>query len=185
MRWSRSNRTARRDFHARCTEKLRGLELPTDRALTISSLCTHLSQQYGRPIQIVAAELPKDSPDGALLCTAEGDYILFEERLAPIHRRQVILHEFGHLVCGHLAGNGLVGSASHLLLPSLSPALVQRVMSRAHKDSEAEREAEYVGSLIGQKISTWETVLYHDVPPEAEALVTRLSTLEPFSVLEK
>ncbi|MFI1830589.1 ImmA/IrrE family metallo-endopeptidase [Streptomyces sp. NPDC020412] len=138
----------------------------------------HLGEKYGRPIEILTAELPEGSPDGALLCSAQGDFILVEERLTPIHKRQVILHELGHLVCGHLP-EGKPGETVSRLLPSLNPALVERVLSRAHRDSEAEREAEYVGSLIGQTISSWELCpSYATPPPELEALVGRLSALE-------
>ncbi|MFK0279897.1 hypothetical protein ACIQVL_05395 [Streptomyces sp. NPDC090499] len=63
-------------------------------------------------------------------------------------------------------------------MPSLDPALVRRVLGRDHSHTDAEREAEYIGSLIGQRLSSWSTERAQTVPPEAHDLVARLSALE-------
>jgi hypothetical protein len=65
------------------------------------------------------------------------------------------------------------------LLPSLSPDLVKRVLCRDHSQTEDEHEAEYTGSLIGRQVSNWAPQRTWDVPPGAQALVERLSVLEP------
>jgi hypothetical protein len=56
---------------------------------------------------------------------------------------------------------------------------VRRVLGRDHSHTAVEREAEYIGSLIGRRISVWSAERTRTVPPEAQGLVARLSALEP------
>ncbi|MFE1776020.1 hypothetical protein [Streptomyces sp. NPDC059008] len=112
--------------------------------------------------------------------SAEGnDYVFFEQRLAPVHQQQVILHEFGHVICDHEAAAPVISpESSKILLPSLDPNMVRRALGREHSHAEAEIEAELVGSLIGRQISTWDVEHIRPVPPEAQELALRLSALE-------
>ncbi|MFF4226610.1 hypothetical protein ACX9I7_28870 [Streptomyces sp. L500] len=108
----------------------------------------------------------------------DTDYIVYEQLLAPVHQHQVVLHEIGHLLCGHRSSPVMTADVSRLLLPSLDPDLVRRVLGREHSHSEAEIEAELVGSLIGLTIGTWHEEQVLDVPPEAREIAARLSALE-------
>ncbi|UWS76913.1 hypothetical protein [Streptomyces noursei] len=128
-------------------------------------------------MEVVAAPLPIGSPDGLLVETESQDLIVYEERLAPVHQQQVFFHEVGHFICDHPAQDVLNASAQSLL-PSLDPQMIQRVLGRVHSHSEQEREAEYVGSLIGRQFGTWSQERRRSVPPEAQELAARLSALE-------
>jgi hypothetical protein len=178
--WRRPGQRARQELHQRCTKKVRDLGFPVDQTLTISDVCEIISERTARPIAIYSLELPEGMPDGILYRGEESDVILFEERLTPIHRRHVILHELGHLVCGHLPA-GRPGETTQHLLPSLATELVGRMLCRAHDGTESETEAEYVGSLLGQKVTSLEAGRPCPVPPGQQALVARLSALEPIS----
>ncbi|MFE4535837.1 ImmA/IrrE family metallo-endopeptidase [Streptomyces scopuliridis] len=127
---------------------------------------------------MVSLPLPSGSPDGLLVSAEEHDFIVLEQRLAPVHKRQVGLHEVGHFICDHEAAPVMSPEASRMLLPGLDPALVHRVLGRDHSQSQAEQEAEYVGSIIGQRISAWTEPRTWSVPPEARELAERLSALE-------
>ncbi|MER8001646.1 ImmA/IrrE family metallo-endopeptidase [Streptomyces sp. NPDC095613] len=127
---------------------------------------------------MVALPLPPGSPDGLLYSADDRDFIVIEQRLAPIHQRQVALHEIGHFICDHEAAPVMTPEASRLLLPGLDPTLVHRVLGRDHSQSAAEREAEYIGSIIGQCISAWAEPRTWPVPQEAQELVARLTALE-------
>ncbi|SPE63847.1 hypothetical protein SNS2_5171 [Streptomyces netropsis] len=178
MRWRRKEPDREfTSFRLDCEERVRALRLPPGE-LTIQSLCDHLGERFGRPIHLVPLALPPGSPDGMWVSAEERDFIAFEERLAPIHQRQVILHEIGHFVCDHEAAPVMTPEATRLLLPSLDPELVQRVLGREHAHSPAEREAEFIGSLLGRRIGTWTTQRVWEVPPEAAELAARLSALE-------
>ncbi|MFB7493780.1 ImmA/IrrE family metallo-endopeptidase [Streptomyces sp. NPDC056161] len=167
------------DFKQRCEARVRSLGLPKREHLTVPVLCNRLSQLRGRPIQVLGLPLPLGSPDGLLIETEAQDFIIYEARLAPVHQRQVVLHEVGHLICEHTTETA-VPLLTELFTPSLDPGLVRRVLGRDHSHTDVEHEAEYIGSLIGRKISTWSSERTRTVPPEARDLVARLSALDPF-----
>ncbi|MFF9428406.1 hypothetical protein [Streptomyces sp. NPDC014746] len=146
--------------------------------LNIDDLCMALGERRGRHIRLVPLQLPLGSPDGLWVSTKTEDFILFEQRLAPIHGRQVILHELGHGVCDHHATLVISPDASRLLLPSLNPEMVQRALGREHSQTEAEIEAEYVGSLLSRHVNSWTPNQTWEVPPELQELAERLSALE-------
>jgi hypothetical protein len=128
--------------------------------------------------------LPLGSPDGLWVSTKDEDFIVFEQRLAPIHGQQVILHELGHGVCDHHATLTISADASRLLLPSLNPEMVRRALGREHSQTEAELEAEYVGSLLSRHVNSWTPQRTWDVPPDLQELAQRLSALEHPSTRE-
>lgn len=181
MRWRRrrsANDTAPvPSFRQQCEERVRALGLP-EGELTLQALCAHIGACLGRTVHLVPLPLPAGSPDGMWISAEGSDFIAFEARLAPVHQRQVILHELGHLVCDHEAAPVMSPEATRLLMPSLDPGLVQRVLGREHAHSPAEREAEFVGSLLGRRIGTWTPQRTWEVPPEAAELAARLSALE-------
>ncbi|MFJ9855650.1 ImmA/IrrE family metallo-endopeptidase [Streptomyces sp. NPDC101150] len=146
--------------------------------MSIDALCDHLSRLSGRAIQLMPCSLPLGSPDGLWVSAAGAEYVIYEERLAPVHQQQVILHELGHLICDHEASPVLTPEASRLLLPSLDPDLIRRTLGREHSQSVAEIEAEYVGSLIGRRIGTWSADRIRPVPPDMQELAYRLSALD-------
>ncbi|MGW1768023.1 ImmA/IrrE family metallo-endopeptidase [Streptomyces sp. NPDC002073] len=157
---------------------MHALGLPLSEGLTIDELCDHVGRLRKRPVRVVSLALPPAGPHGLWVSTEANDYIFVEERLVPVHQQQVVLHEIGHVVCDHDASPVMTEQASRLLLPSLDPDLVLRVMGREHTDSAAEIEAEMVGSLIGRRISNWAVQRTLEVPPEARAIAERLAALE-------
>ncbi|MGW8889499.1 ImmA/IrrE family metallo-endopeptidase [Streptomyces sp. NPDC055749] len=180
MRWPvLFGRRERNGRDGRCEQRVRALGLPVDTTLTIDQLCEHVGRLRGRPVQLISLTLPLGSPHGLWVSTESREYVVFERRLAPVHQRQVILHEIGHIVCDHSASPALAAEDAGLLLPSLSPELVRRVLGREHGQSEAEIEAELVGSLIGHRIGDWTASPVWPVAPEARRLAARLAELEP------
>ncbi|MEV8070538.1 hypothetical protein AB0P32_31225 [Streptomyces sp. NPDC085995] len=156
---------------------MRSLGLPLCSELSVEELCERLSALRRRPMHVLPMRLPS-GPHGLLVSTGAGDYIVVEEQLVPIHQRQVILHEVGHVVCGHEASPAVPVEASRLLFPSLASESVHRVLRRDHSESDEEIEAEFVASLIGRRISTWSAQRTWTVPPEARDIAERLSSLE-------
>lgn len=177
MRWRRRlTATTKRSLQQQCAEHVRNLRLPAGQ-LSIQDVCDHLSEQRKRPIRLMPLRLPQGAPSGIWVSAAHEDYVIFEERLAPVHRHQVILHELGHVVCDHEEKPVLAPEDSRVLLPSLNPDLVRRVLGREHTHTHAEHEAELVGSLIGQRICRWTAVEEYDLPAESQELRRKLSGL--------
>lgn len=179
MRWhpNPARRSSTR-LEERCEERVSGLGLPLSDELSIEELCQHIGDLRQRSVRIILLALPSAGPHGLWVATEAHDYIFVEKLLVPVHQQQVILHEIGHVVCDHHASPILTEEASQLLLPSLNVNVVRQVMGREHSNSEAEIEAEYVGSLIGQRISTWTVQRTWPVPPEALEVAERLTALE-------
>jgi hypothetical protein len=161
-----------RSLRKRCLAVLGGLDLGSE--VDVHDLCSQLSNQRGRPLRLLPFELPLSAPEGFMVSTDQEDIVVFEKRAVPLYQRHIILHEFGHLLFGHDTETLLVEDVIQLLMPSLAPSLVQRILGREHTNTMAEQEAELAGSLIGERISTWTSRRTWPVLPEDEELVERL-----------
>lgn len=134
-----------RELAARCQELALALPLPSP--WDIETFLTELGELRGRPIdlrRVSGAEF--ENPCGALVSLADRDVIGYVPS-TPLHEEHIILHEVGHLVCGHsdtsLADSPLVAE----LVPDLPPELIQSVLGRSAFDDRVESEAELVASL--------------------------------------
>ncbi|WP_406688847.1 hypothetical protein REH65_21525 [Saccharopolyspora sp. ID03-671] len=132
-------------MRAWCQELASALPLPTP--WDLRTFIDELGRARGRPItlrQVSAVE--SESPCGALISLADHDVIGYVPS-TPLHEEHIILHEVGHLVCGHsdtkLADSPMVAA----LVPDLSPELIRSVLGRSAFDAVTEQQAELVASL--------------------------------------
>jgi len=131
-----------------CRKRLR--ELGLDRPFTLTELCEHLGERRGRPIRLMAVDLPADAPCGLWIGTAAVDYICYQGETSALHREHIVLHELGHMIV-HDTGTGGSGADSAWLLrlaPHLDPATVRRVYARDCGESDEERQAEMIATLL-------------------------------------
>ena len=161
-----------RSLRQRCLDVMGKLELSAN--VDVYDLCLQVSEARGRTLRLVPFDLPVSAPEGFLVATDQEDFIVFERSAVPLYQQQIILHEVGHILFGHDTDTVLAEDAIRLLMPSLDPALVQRVLGREHTSSNAEKEAELVGTLLGERISEWSTKRTWPVLPEDEELIERL-----------
>ena len=116
----------------------------------LAELCQAVSTHRGRPLHVrrIPGQAARARPCGIWVATGDDDWIFVEQDTSPLHRQHIVLHEVAHMICGHdaaaLPENELIGR----LFPDLSPAMVRSVLSRASYQSEQEREAELLASLI-------------------------------------
>ncbi|MFH9347560.1 ParH-like protein [Kitasatospora sp. NPDC017646] len=120
------------------------LELPSPFDPVV--LLERLAARRGRPIELLPVPARPHAPCGLLVSTLEADYILYAADTGALHQRHILVHEIAHLLLDHAGSAPLAPAAA--LLPSLSPALVQRVLGRTSYDEPQEREAELLASLI-------------------------------------
>jgi len=119
-----------------------------------------LAAERGRPIELMPVSAPEGAPCGLLMSTERADYILYPTNTTALHRRHILLHEVGHLLCGHVGSDGhaagadgvALDAAGRQLMPNLSPELVRRVLGRTTYSEVEEREAELVASLLAQRV---------------------------------
>ena len=121
-----------------------------------------LAAERGRPIELMPVSAPEGAPCGLLMSTERADYILYPTNTTALHRRHILLHEVGHLLCGHVGadagadgaaiGAAIDAAAGRQLMPNLSAELVRRVLGRTTYSEVEEREAELVASLLAQRV---------------------------------
>ena len=132
----------------RCRARLRQLTLPDPFDLT--ELCRSVSISRSRPLHVrgIPGPASRDRPCGIWIATDDDDWIFVDQQTSPLHRQHIVLHELAHMLCGHAAGDLPENDMLRRLFPDLSPAMVRTVLSRASYQSEPEREAEVLASLI-------------------------------------
>ena len=140
--------TGHRQLRRRCAAIVRDLPMPVPFDARV--LCERVAARRGRPIQLVAMD-GLTGVCGLWVGTATTDLIFYERVTTPPHQEHIILHELGHVLCDHHRSPDALGLPVEQLLPSLDPAMVQRVLGRAGYTSEEEREAELLASLIRQR----------------------------------
>lgn len=133
----------------RCRTRLAELDLP--RPFDVRALSASIGRRRGRPLTLLAMDLPADSPRGLWIGTEQGDYIVYERATTPLHQEHIILHELAHVLCGHVGESGLSDEHAHRLFPKLAPDTVRRVLGRGAYSSEEEQEAELLASMIFQR----------------------------------
>lgn len=148
------------DVTARCEEMIGTLVIP--RPFDIDRFLAILAEKRGKRIQLVPTNLGADQPCGMLISTTEVDYIACADNVPPLQSQHTVMHEVGHLLFNHGTASSGCGEpprvanadALHLLLPNLSPALVQRILGRTVYASAQEREAELFASLVLTRVSS-------------------------------
>ncbi|WP_238420731.1 hypothetical protein [Gordonia sp. 'Campus'] len=133
-------RRSERALRALVRSTLRGLDL--DLPLDVTQLCDRYGERRGRPIRLIAHPLPAGVPNGIWLAASDADYFFYQANTSRLHRDQIVIHEFGHLVAGHQI-LGEVGSGGALTSDESDAAL-----RRTCYADDPEWEAEMLASMI-------------------------------------
>jgi hypothetical protein len=129
-------------------------ELDIDLPFDSAEFVARLARRRGRRIELVPIHARSATPCGILLSTDQADYLCYAVNTSPLHREHILLHEAGHLVCGH-TGPSTMDVVPTALLPHLSDELVRRVLCRSSFDDAQERQAELFASLILHRAARW------------------------------
>ncbi|MGV9295492.1 hypothetical protein [Amycolatopsis sp. NPDC003676] len=135
-----------RKLWRRCRKLADDLELPEP--FDPAEFVRGVAASRGRPIELLPARAVVGGPCGLVMSTDRADYILLPANTSALHRQHILLHEIGHLVCGHSGGGDVDVGA---LLPTLSPELVQRVLGRSVYTEVQEQEAELLATLVAHR----------------------------------
>ncbi|KAA2249540.1 hypothetical protein F0L68_39305 [Solihabitans fulvus] len=155
-----------RELRRQCRKLLNELEIRPP--LDVAELCRRVGQQRRRRIQLVPYHIPVPGPFGVWVATSAADYIVFQQETSKAHQCHIILHELGHIMAGHRSDEGDDALLAELYpdtepdalrqrFPDLAPDAVRRGLRRTHYDTEQEREAETVATIILE----WASVLDH------------------------
>jgi hypothetical protein len=124
---------------------VRRLQLPDP--FSVPALCDSISAQRGRTLYLHPLDKPEgvlDMPCGMWVATDVADHVFFEQQTSQFHQEHIILHELGHMICGHTIA---------MLGDDFDPSetggeVVQQALLRASYNTEQEQEAELVATLI-------------------------------------
>lgn len=147
------NRNRRKQLHQRCDDLLAGLAVAAP--FDLVDFCRALGDQRGRPLRVAPHPMPAASglPCGVWVELPDEDVIFVEPRTTPTHQEHIGLHEIAHIVCGHRGAASTGPGYVERLLPNLDPAVVSRVLGRASYGPEEEQEAEYMATLLGERLA--------------------------------
>jgi hypothetical protein len=161
-------------LRAECLPIVNSLDIPVP--FHLQQFCDRLQKRRERLLYLRPVTLPPGGPSGMCVSTHTADYIFYEAGTSSLHREHIVLHEIGHLLLGHLTTMSESEQALQLLLTSLDPQVVIRMLGRGDCSGIAEQQAEMVATLIMQR-----AVRRLPSPARAEDahMITRLSrTLE-------
>jgi hypothetical protein len=155
-----------RALRTRCKRTLRSLDIRPP--LRVPVLCERLGAQRGRPIRLVPYPLPVPGPSGLWLASPTADYLLYQQHTSIAHQDHIVLHEVGHIIAEHEAGQ-LDERTWSLLGPDTLRTAIGHALHRTCYDTVREREAETVATIILQ----WACVLDAIMPAQEQDPATQ------------
>lgn len=141
----------RREAQREASAAFTTLEPPE--SLTLDALTGLIEKDRGKKILIRSVpHLGADRISGLWLSLPNVELVLHAETRSALHREQIILHEFAHMVLRH---DLLDGEDDHVasLLPDLDPSTVARVLRRCDRGSEPELAAESLADVFAAAVA--------------------------------
>lgn len=174
----RRERAAARSLRERCEAILHDLPIPAP--FDEQRFCTALAAQRGRPLVLQSAPLramtARSVIYGLVFSMPGCDIIIYERDTSRAHQRQIIVHEFCHLILDHRA----IPAPEHGLD---EPFVIVEgtggswpVLGQSGHSTAAEHEAEVLASLILEHVAISARTGLHDADNEAMATLLRLAS---------
>lgn len=150
---------------------------------TLELFLERLAAARGRPVQTAPFSLndPK-MPSGLWLALPDADVIFYEHATSPLHREHIVLHEIGHMLCGHTGRHeGLLPFLSRFLPAGCDAARLREAfaLARTSYTTKQEREAEAFARHVGVRVRLERGPATAVEPDVAEAFARALETLGP------
>jgi hypothetical protein len=169
-----------RELRRRCRWLLNELDIRPP--LDVVELCRRVGESRDKPIRLVPHPIPVPGPFGVWITTDSAEYILYQQETSKAHQCHIVLHELGHILAGHRSddpSDDLLGElypdigpdALRERYPDLEPEAVRRALRRTSYDTEQEREAETVATIILEWASVLDRVA---MPVSADATAQRM-----------
>lgn len=155
-----------RQLRRRCRQLLNELDIRPP--LDVAELCRRVGERRGKPIRLRPHPIPVPGPFGVWISTTTADYILYQEQTSVAHQGHIVLHELGHILAGHTIAEHEDEVLTELY-PDLGPDAVRRALRRTSYDSDHEREAETVATIILE----WASVVDRVAPRPSSAAVAQ------------
>ena len=120
--------------------------------VSMSSIQTHLETASGRPIVIRPIDnTPTDKVCGLWFGMDGLDLILHAKAASEVHRQQIVLHEFAHMILRH-EQEVLSHDYAQVFFPDLDPERVVSALKRTDFADELEVTAELLADRLASRI---------------------------------
>lgn len=122
----------------------------------IDALVEQAADARDRDITVVSTRMPTGL-SGAWVQTPERDFVFCEQDTSALHREHIVLHELGHMLCGHRPLWSVEEELAVLLatdVPGLTSEAVRHMLGRSRPSSPVEAEAELFAWLVRQKVGS-------------------------------
>lgn len=131
-------------------------DLPIPDPWDINAFLGELAERRGRAMELLPMPplAGTESVCGTTVPLPEADVIFVKWHTSTWHREHAILHECGHIICGHPPSPGALAVWIGQLLPAdrwPDPSKIAGVLLRSRYDTPVEREAERVAQLIEER----------------------------------
>ncbi len=159
-----------RQLRRRCEALVAELRLPP--ACDLEAVRVAVAGRRDRAVHLMPAELRSPGVCGVWIATHREDWVFYEANTTAYHRRHIVLHEFGHMLCGH-AGVPEVGlELAKRVAPAIDPTMIRRVLGRGSYSDREEREAEMFAALAMRPAADAHVVVADGAPAvEADAVL--------------
>ncbi|MFF2246739.1 hypothetical protein ACFVTM_21515 [Arthrobacter sp. NPDC058130] len=134
---------------SRAQEAETGLRL--SEPVSLASLQRHLERLRDRKIVINPIEGPTDKVCGLWFGLDHMDLILHARAASEVHRQQIILHEFAHMILRH-EQDTVSAEYAGTFFPDLDPERVVKALKRTDFLDELEVTAELLADRLAARI---------------------------------
>ncbi|MFI9380445.1 hypothetical protein [Kutzneria sp. NPDC052558] len=114
----------------------------------VRELARAVGTTRGRPIELRPVRTPGQGPSGMWIATRDVDFVCYEAETSALHQEHIILHELGHMLCGHPSATASPQDVLQLLMPDLDPTMIRKVLCRTAYGDPEERQAELFAMLV-------------------------------------
>jgi len=134
---------SRRAMRTHCRKLIRDIPIPVP--FNLATFVSTVAARRGRRIRLIATPLG-GVVFGAWVACDVDDFIFYERNTTPFHQQQIVLHELGHILYGHV---GLPVDAD-ALAPYLPAEVIAQVraLRRDRYDDLEEYEAEVFAWVV-------------------------------------
>jgi hypothetical protein len=154
-------------------QRLTALDLPD--VFTIGELRAAVEGVRGRPVRLIAKDLPVLAPHGLWIAGEHADYVFFDCAAGPIRQYQIIGHELGHMLFDDDAVPAYPAELAAMIAPQPSVDFVRVLGLRTGYSDPVERRAEVFGTVAIRRMDLWAAPT--DGTPAEQALFARLAAV--------
>ncbi|MBF6065970.1 hypothetical protein IU500_32980 [Nocardia terpenica] len=131
-------------------------EITLPRPFSVQVLCDSIARQRRRRLYLhpLSEQSGEGAPCGMWIATDVADHIFYEQKTSSFHQDHIILHEIGHILCGHNVTRLVEQEYPLLADGTADEVLTRRALARTSYTTRQEQEAEMVASLILERAAT-------------------------------